>query len=247
MSDQGLSKEQLKKRYYGLVVQQLQKGASPESLIPRLTRSGFSNEEAQEMINSALAETGKVATAAAGAAPAPAVPPVAPGTPVAPAAVQVASAPAPAAEAGYDPSLFAGFGPKLVAMIVDNIIITFISLPPIMLIGGLSMTSKMTGADPAAAASSMATMYLISFAVYILYFTILEGGSKHSTFGKRIFGLAVVTGSGDPVTFVRAGLRCLASFISGAILALGYLISIFTPKKQSLHDLITDTLVIKIR
>jgi len=76
MSDQGgMDKEALRKKLYPLVVSQVHKGASTESIIGRLEKAGFSRQEAEEMISLAMNDAG-------------------PGAPAVPAAQTSAAAPA---------------------------------------------------------------------------------------------------------------------------------------------------------
>jgi len=120
-------KEALKKKYLPLVVQQLQKGALPQSLKPKLEKLGFSNEEADDLINQAIAAAGPSPGAQSAAqrqqppSPTQAQPPPAPAQPAPdqPAPVQVTvpagadSGPAPDSEfiAKKEKLIAAGFSP----------------------------------------------------------------------------------------------------------------------------------------
>ncbi|MBP2239939.1 putative RDD family membrane protein YckC [Cytobacillus eiseniae] len=86
---------------------------------------------------------------------------------------------------------------------------------------------------------------LIGFAASIAYFAGLHASKWQGTVGKKLLGLKVTDLNGQRITFWRALGRYLAmSFLSG-ILLVGYIIAGFTERKQSLHDLIASTIVIK--
>jgi uncharacterized RDD family membrane protein YckC len=55
----------------------------------------------------------------------------------------------------------------------------------------------------------------------------------------------VVTGlDGRRISFARATARHFAKYISTLILFIGFIMAAFTAKKQALHDLIAETVVV---
>jgi len=55
----------------------------------------------------------------------------------------------------------------------------------------------------------------------------------------------VVTGAdGGRISFARATGRHFAKWISGLILFIGFIMAAFTEKRQGLHDMIAETLVV---
>lgn len=78
-----------------------------------------------------------------------------------------------------------------------------------------------------------------------LYFALLESSNWRATIGKKLFGLAVMTAEGAPLSFGRATGRYFAKYLSVAIWCLGFVLAAFTAKKQALHDLIAGTLVMR--
>lgn len=83
---------------------------------------------------------------------------------------------------------------------------------------------------------------LISFILNWLYFAGFESSSMMATPGKRVMGMSVVDEDGDQVSFGTATGRYLGKMIS-SILYIGYLMALFTSKKQALHDKIAGTFV----
>ena len=58
-------------------------------------------------------------------------------------------------------------------------------------------------------------------------------------------GLFVTDTFGRRITFSRATGRYFASILSGMIMGIGYIMAAFTERKQTLHDMIAETLVLK--
>lgn len=75
------------------------------------------------------------------------------------------------------------------------------------------------------------------------YFALFESSAWQATPGKRLIGLRVVDLQGHRITFLRASGRCLARGLS-AILGIGYLMALFTRRKQTLHDILASCLVV---
>jgi uncharacterized RDD family membrane protein YckC/Tfp pilus assembly major pilin PilA len=78
-----------------------------------------------------------------------------------------------------------------------------------------------------------------------LYFALMESSAQQATLGKRVLGIKVTSSSGDRIGFGRATGRYLAKFLSGVTLGFGYLMIVFTSRRQGLHDMIADTLVVE--
>jgi uncharacterized RDD family membrane protein YckC len=73
----------------------------------------------------------------------------------------------------------------------------------------------------------------------------LESSAWQATLGKRVLGVVVTDLAGDRISFGRATGRYFASQISCAIFLIGYLMQPFTKKRQTLHDKIAGTLVVR--
>jgi len=69
---------------------------------------------------------------------------------------------------------------------------------------------------------------------------------KGTTIGGVVFGLKLVRRDGRPVNFAVALVRCLASFFSALVLFVGFFWAGWNREKQSWHDLIAGTIVVRI-
>ena len=75
------------------------------------------------------------------------------------------------------------------------------------------------------------------------YFVLLHG-MEGKTVGKWLFGLRVVGPDQEPITYGRALLRWIATWVS-AIFGLGFLWVLFSGEKRGWHDLLAGTWVIR--
>lgn len=78
-----------------------------------------------------------------------------------------------------------------------------------------------------------------------LYCALLESSPLRATLGKAALGIVVTDGAGERIGFLRATVRHLGKILSAAILMIGFLMAGVTARKQALHDLIAETLVVK--
>ncbi|HBI17250.1 MAG TPA: RDD family protein [Candidatus Moranbacteria bacterium] len=127
---------------------------------------------------------------------------------------------------------YAGFWIRFVAVIIDGIIVFFISLPLIVIFkfvlsiessGFLNLLSS-----------------LISWGYYI-YMT----DKYQATLGKKAMGIMVVDESLAKASLGNIVLReTVGKIVSAIILLIGYIMAAFTSKKRALHDLIAGTVVI---
>ncbi|MEO0084313.1 MAG: RDD family protein [candidate division WOR-3 bacterium] len=78
-----------------------------------------------------------------------------------------------------------------------------------------------------------------------LYYALMESSAYQATLGKQVLGIMVTDIYGNRISFGRATARHFAKIVSTLTLLIGYIMAGFTQKKQALHDIIADCLVIK--
>jgi uncharacterized RDD family membrane protein YckC len=141
--------------------------------------------------------------------------------------------------AGFQPSQYASFGIRLVASIIDNLIV----IVPAFIIGGLiGFWGVLTG-DP----ESMYVLkaQFVGFILNILYEALFLSSSWQATPGKRLMGLKVVDVNFQPISFWKAAGRSLGKIVSTVILYIGFIMAAFTKNKQALHDIMSGTYVVR--
>jgi uncharacterized RDD family membrane protein YckC len=88
---------------------------------------------------------------------------------------------------------------------------------------------------------------LLSFVIGWLYFAVCESSAWQGTLGKLALGIRVTDMQGKRISFPRALGRYVAKLLSFIILGVGFLMVAWTRRKQGLHDMIADTLVLNGR
>ncbi|MBS1544744.1 MAG: RDD family protein [Bacteroidetes bacterium] len=153
---------------------------------------------------------------------------------------------------------YAGFWLRLVALIIDAIIIgiiqSFVAIPifaaiGITAVGGME-NLDMSDADNVvglvgAIVAAAGVYWVIATTVQLLYFSFMESSNLQGTVGKMALGLKVTDMQGGKLDLGKAFLRNLCKLISNITMLIGYIMAGFTEKKQALHDMIAGTLVVK--
>lgn len=78
-----------------------------------------------------------------------------------------------------------------------------------------------------------------------LYYSAMESSREQATVGKRIMGIIVCGSDGRRLSFPRAAIRTLAKVLSLMICGVGYIMPLLTLRRQALHDVLTDAVVVR--
>jgi uncharacterized RDD family membrane protein YckC len=84
------------------------------------------------------------------------------------------------------------------------------------------------------------------FIICIAYEPYFLSSKYQATPGMMVLNLKIVDIHMKRISFGRALARWLCQYISSMILYIGFIMIAFTEKKQGLHDMMTDTLVIRV-
>lgn len=143
-------------------------------------------------------------------------------------------------------SQLADFGSRLGAILIDTVIMTVVILAFFGIFVGLVFVATEQGAQDPSPAVIFGGIMLYFFGPSILVITyqaLWESSGRQGTPGKLLVGLQVVTINGDKLSFWNAVGRNAGRILS-SIMMIGYLMALFTDRKQTLHDMIAETLVI---
>ncbi len=135
------------------------------------------------------------------------------------------TAPAATPALSVDVTAYAGFWLRVAAAIIDACVISIGSV----ILWIITFGSVPIGIIP----------------IGWLYEALMTSSEWQATLGKRVMSIVVTGVNGGRITFLRATARHFAKYISAFLLFIGYIMVAFTPKKQALHDMIAETLVIK--
>lgn len=134
-------------------------------------------------------------------------------------------------------TVYSGFWWRLATFLVDF---------PIIFVGSSLLAYVMTKVAHGVGGTVprwVAMFILVVFAW--LYYGLLESSSWRATFGKRLFGMRVTDLQGKRISFGRASTRTAGRILSWALCLSGYLMMIPNKKKQTLHDRLTKTVVLR--
>jgi uncharacterized RDD family membrane protein YckC len=124
---------------------------------------------------------------------------------------------------------YAGFWKRFAASLIDSVI-----LIPIGYLAALIGSND----------NDSLKVLIVSTIFTWLYFSIFESQGWQGTPGKHFMKIIVTDYSGNKISFARATARYFAKYLSTLILLFGYIMVAFTKRKQALHDLIAETLVL---
>jgi uncharacterized RDD family membrane protein YckC len=119
----------------------------------------------------------------------------------------------------------ADVGTRLVALIIDGIILGLIS-------GVLFAFAR----EPGAAGG-----FIVGLA-YQWYFLTQRDGQ---TPGKQMMGIRAVKVSGEPIDFATVLIRYVGYYINSFAIGIGWLWALFNDKRQGWHDLLAGTYVVR--
>ena len=145
---------------------------------------------------------------------------------------------------------YAGFWRRSVAYIVDIIFISIFEIfifalmfIPLIFVEKVTFNEIIEGVYLLYTAESILS-YMLTFILTWFYFSFMESTDLQATFGKYLFRIKVIDYNGNRIKFGRASARFFGKAASMLILGIGFLMIIFTKKKQGLHDLWANCLLI---
>lgn len=151
----------------------------------------------------------------------------------------------PTEPVGPAPGLrFAPHGPRLVAYIVDAILLVGLAVLIVLPLASAADAAAVRG-DGATAALFGIVMFLALLVVTLGYFPWfwVKGGA---TPGMRLFRLRVVRDhDGGPVGWGAALLRLLGFWVSGAVFYIGFAWILIDSRRRGWHDLLAGTVMVQ--
>lgn len=140
----------------------------------------------------------------------------------------------------------AGFWRRAGAFLIDLVLVSVVGF-------GLGyLLAQVTGGSTIAATpeeeASLALFFNgVGVVAQWLYFALMESSSKQGTLGKMALGIRVTDLERGRIGFGKATGRYFGKYLSALILFVGFLMVAWTDKKQGLHDLMANTLVLDDR
>jgi uncharacterized RDD family membrane protein YckC len=161
---------------------------------------------------------------------------------------------APKEEAGPAPGFkFAGHGARLVAYILDSLIVgllfTIVALVGVGLVVATAppgtFNSREMSREAIAALGLFGVIFLLGFLLVMAYFPFFWARSGQTP-GMRPFGLYVVRDSdGGKISAGQAILRLIGLYVAAIPIYIGFVWIFVDPRRRGWHDLIAGTVVIQ--
>jgi uncharacterized RDD family membrane protein YckC len=144
--------------------------------------------------------------------------------------------------------VYAGFWLRFAAYFIDIILLNLVAI--VIGLGIGIVTGVVVGLVDHDALQTVTTilqcvMFVFILALVWIYFAAMESSKYQATLGKMALGLCVTGRQGNRIGFGRATGRFFGKFVSGAIFLIGYMMAGWTERKQALHDMLADTLVVR--
>ncbi|HYG07748.1 MAG TPA: RDD family protein [Stenotrophomonas sp.] len=154
--------------------------------------------------------------------------------------------PASAAPAAAD-VVYAGFWRRAAANLIDGCAIGLLAMPitvPMAIAMAVGMSQGEQEAAPLASLLMQAGIQVLVVLVTLIYYTCFHASRLMASPGKLAVGIKVVRGDGQRLTLGRSLGRGAAYYLSVITFYVGFPMAAFTQRKQGLHDLVCDTLVV---
>ncbi len=141
---------------------------------------------------------------------------------------------------------YGGFWIRVLAAIIDGIIVRVVVFP-VSAIFGLGGLAGMMGGFPHRGLGlhilgGGIVAVLVIFGSW-LYEAFMLSSPYQATLGKMILGMKATDLNGNRISFGRATGRHFSKWLSAMVLGIGFIMVGFTERKQGLHDLLAGTLV----
>lgn len=127
----------------------------------------------------------------------------------------------------FNEPVYAGFWRRWFALVLDSLIIA----------GPILALEAMTG-------KVLVPQYMMTI-IWLVYYMFMDSSKYQGSLGKIIMGIKITSLDGERISPLRALGRHVAAWLSTLIILVGYLMQPFTGKRQTLHDIIAKTLVVK--
>ena len=151
---------------------------------------------------------------------------------------------------------YAGFWLRFLAFLIDNVVMgiafVLILIPLIFMtglggfIGAIHPDEDLNDVGIFMLIGLLFLAATVSLVFTWLYHALMESSEWQATVGKKMLGLVVTDMAGQRVSFWRATARHFAKIITNMVPAfIGYIMAAFTEKKQALHDMLAECLVLR--
>lgn len=149
--------------------------------------------------------------------------------------------------------VYGGFWRRLWSYLIDRFILGIAFMPvgfmvfvPMLATGSIDWTDADLPAEAITAfVGATLTVAFLALLGSWFYYAFMQSSSRQATLGQLALGLRVTDLEGRRISFARASGRHFATVLTGLTFGIGYVMVLFTTRKQTLHDLVAGTVVVR--
>jgi uncharacterized RDD family membrane protein YckC len=151
-----------------------------------------------------------------------------------------------------DQSAYGGFWRRVIAVVIDGFLLNILMSPlylgwvwPVMMSAGRTRPDDLDPTQAMAIVGTCLGFLVVGGLIETAYFAFLESSTQQASLGKLALGLKLTDLEGARITLGRAVLRRVARTLTAFTLGIGFLMMLWTKRRQTLHDLMAGTLVLR--
>jgi uncharacterized RDD family membrane protein YckC len=152
--------------------------------------------------------------------------------------------------------VYAGFWLRFAAWLIDYVllyvvfmVVTFVVSLLVGIVAGFAAGLHKVDSDDLQQNPMLLLLYAFLLVLFVvgswLYYAFQEAGKHQATLGKRAVQLMVTDRQGARIGFGRATGRFFGKIVSALPFYIGFMLAGWTQRKQALHDMMADTLVVR--
>jgi uncharacterized RDD family membrane protein YckC len=146
-------------------------------------------------------------------------------------------------------TLYAGFWRRLVAAILDQIVLTvgraFVYGAIVLMVYAGLYLFEIKDQHTLIFAITGGCLWFLDIWLTWIYFALMESSSLKGTLGKLALGIRVYhRDQTRALTFEEATVRYFSKILSRMTLMVGYIMCAFSSRKQSLHDFVAKSVLV---
>jgi uncharacterized RDD family membrane protein YckC len=149
----------------------------------------------------------------------------------------------------YNPA-YAGFWRRSSAAFLDNLLLCLAVLVPGFIVGvlfGIVEVALPQDSRVIVQVLNQVISGFIGLTIQMAYYAYFESQQNGITLGRKALGIALIKENGTPITIGQSIKRQVVRLLGWLLLCAGFMVQLFTEKRQAAHDLATQTLVVRTR
>lgn len=147
----------------------------------------------------------------------------------------------------FDQASYAGFGDRFLAWLIDWALLLVVRFAILLIWGAIAATMDAVGYSSESLSLTGGLLVLLSlYGAGWIYYAAFESSRYQATLGKNAMRLKVTDLNQGRPTFLQASFRFFFRLVSAVPLGAGFFFILFTKRRQALHDIGANCLVLRV-